>query len=150
MRCSCQSPQTLDEGLIALNVSPDLRVLAYTMVVSILAGLTFGLAPALQATKPNLTSALKQEGVAFGGLVASRTRLRDLLIVAQVTVCLTLLITAGLLVRGLMRAQTLDPGFKTERALRVSLDLREQGYDAKKAETFNRQLRERLEALARR
>jgi macrolide transport system ATP-binding/permease protein len=136
-----------DQNLLALNISPDLRVFSYTLLASILTGLTFGLAPALNATKPNLTSALKDEGVAFGRRLASRGRLRDLLIVAQVTVCLALLIIAGLLVRGFQRAQTLNPGFKTEQTLMASLDLRRQGYDQTRAAVFHQRLIERLEAM---
>ena len=136
----------LDQRLFALDISPDLRVFGYTLMVSVLTGLTFGLAPALQATKPNLTSALKDEGVAFGRRL-SRSRLRDLLIVTQVTVCLAMLITAGLLLRGFQRAQTLDPGFDTGQALVTSLDLRRQGYDQARAAVFYRQLIERLEAM---
>jgi predicted permease len=136
----------LNQRLSPLNVNPDIRVFGYTLLVSVGAGVVFGLAPALQATKPNLVPALKDEGAAFGrGL--GRSRLRDLLIVAQVTVCLALLITAGLLVRGLQNAPTLDPGFEMRRTLVASLDLRLQGYDRDKAAFFHRQLRERLEAL---
>jgi predicted permease len=136
----------LHQHLSSLNLSPDIRVFGYTLLISLVTGVTFGLAPTLQATKPNLTSALKDEGAAFGqGL--GRSRLRDLLIVAQVTVCLALLITAGLLVRGLQKGQTLDPGFETQRTLVVRLDLRQQGYDQNKAALFQRQLRERLEVL---
>ena len=137
---------TLDQRLFALDISPDIRVFGYTLMVSVLTGLTFGLAPALQATKPNLTSALKDEGVAFGQRL-SRSRLRDLLIVAQVTVCLTMLITAGLLLRGFQRAQTLDPGFNTDQALVTSLDLRRQGYGQSTAANFHQRLIERLEAM---
>ena len=136
-----------DQMLFALDLRPDLRVFGYILLVSVLTGLTFGLAPALQATKPNLTAALKDEGSAFVQRLAPRARLRDLLIVAQVTVCLVLLVTAGLLVRGLQRAQTLDPGFKTEQVLVASLDLRQQGYDQTRAAVFHRQLSERLEAM---
>jgi putative ABC transport system permease protein len=137
----------LHQHLSSLNLSPDIRVFGYTLLVSVITGMTFGLVPALQATKPNLTSALKDEGAAFGqGL--GRSQLRDLLIVAQVTVCLALLISAGLLVRGLQKAQTLDPGFETQRTLVVKLlDLQQQGYDQNKGAIFHRQLRERLEAL---
>jgi predicted permease len=134
----------LDQRLFALNISPDIRVFGHTLLVSVLTGLTFGLAPALQATRPNLTSALKDEGVATG---LRRARLRDLLIVAQVTVCMVLLTTAGLLLRGLQRAQTLDPGFRTDQALVTSLDLREQGYDQSGAAVFHQRLMERLEAM---
>ncbi|HKQ74025.1 MAG TPA: ABC transporter permease [Blastocatellia bacterium] len=137
----------LHQHLSSLNLSPDIRVFGYTLLVSLVTGVTFGLAPALQATKPNLTSALKDEGAAFGQGIG-RSRLRDLLIVAQVTVCLALLIIAGLLARGLQNAQTLDPGFETQRTLVVRLlDLQQQGYDMNKAALFHRQLRERLEAL---
>jgi macrolide transport system ATP-binding/permease protein len=136
----------LDQRFFALDITPDIRVFGYALLVSVLTGLTFGLAPALQATSPNLTSALKDEGGAFGRRL-SPSRLRDSLIVAQVTVCLALLITAGLLVRGLQRAQTLDPGFRAEHALAISLDLRQQGYDQSKGAIFHRQLIERLEAM---
>jgi macrolide transport system ATP-binding/permease protein len=130
--------------LFTLNVRPDLRVFGYTLLVSLATGLIFGLVPALQSTRPNLTSALKDEGAAFGQRL-SRSRLRDLLIVAQVAVSLALLITGGLFVRGLQRAQTLDPGFEIERTLATSLDL--QGYNQDRAVVFYRQLIERLEAL---
>jgi MacB-like protein/FtsX-like permease family protein len=131
-------------GNFLSDISPDVRVFGYTLLVSVLTGLTFGLAPALQSTRPNLTSALKDEGVAIG---LRRARLRDLLIVAQVTVCLVLLITAGLLLRGLQRAQTLDPGFRTDHTLLTSLDLRRQGYDQSRAAVFHQRLIERLEAM---
>jgi putative ABC transport system permease protein len=134
----------LDQRLFALNISPDIRVFGYTLLVSVLTGLTFGLAPALQSTRPNLTSALKDEGSALG---PRRARLRDLLIVAQMTVCLVLLVTAGLLLRGFLRAQTLDPGFRTDHMLMTSVDLRRQGYDQSRAAVFHRQLIGRLEAM---
>jgi predicted permease len=135
---------SLDQRLFALDIRPDIRVLGYTLLVSVLTGVTFGLAPALQATKPNLNSALKDEGATTG---QRRARLRDLLIVSQVTVCLVLLITAGLLLRGLQRAQSLDPGFRTEHAFVTSLDLRQQGYDQSRASVFHQRLIERLEVM---
>jgi predicted permease len=135
-----------DQRLDMLNINPDIRVFGYTLLISAVTGLTFGLAPALQATKPDLTSALKDEGVTFGRRL-SRSRLRDLLIVAQVAVCLVLLVTAGLAVRGVQRAQTLDPGFRTDQALVTSVDLRRQGYDDDRAAIFYHQLVERLEVM---
>jgi macrolide transport system ATP-binding/permease protein len=134
------------QKLFGVDISPDIRVFGYTLLISVLTGLTFGLAPALQATRPDLTSALKDDGGALGRRM-NRSRLRDLLIVAQVTVCLVLLITAGLLLRGLQRAQTLDPGFNTDQALVTSLDLGNQGYDQSRAAIFHQQLIERLEAM---
>jgi predicted permease len=137
----------LDQTLSLLDISPDVRIFGYTFLVSVLTGLTFGLAPALQSTRPNLASTLKDEGAAIGQRFAPRARLRDLLIVAQVTVCLALLVTAGLLLRGLQRAQTLDPGFRTDQALVAKLDLRQQGYDQSKAAVFHQRLIERLGAM---
>jgi predicted permease len=136
----------LNQYPLILNIRPDLRVFVYTLLVSVVTGLMFGLAPALQSTKPNLTTALKDEGAAFGQRL-SRSRLRDWLIIAQVTVCLVMLITAGLLVRGLRNAQTFDTGFEIRQTLAISLDLRQQGYDQNKAAVFHSQLSERLESL---
>ena len=136
----------LEPRLGRVNINLDIRVIGYTLLVSVIAGLIFGLAPALQATKANLTSALKDEVAVFGwGL--SRLRLRDLLIVAQVSVCLMLLITAGLLVRGLQSSKTLNPGFETQQTLVTEIGLSKQGYDQNQAAVFNRQLCERVEAL---
>jgi putative ABC transport system permease protein len=134
------------QKLYSLDISPDLRVFGYTLLISVLTGLTFGLAPALQTTKPDLTSALKDEGGPFG-IRMNRLRLRDLLIVAQVTVCLVLLITAGLLARGFYRAQALDPGFRTDQSLVASFDLGRQGYDQSRATIFQQQLSERLAVM---
>lgn len=135
-----------NRDLFALDLTPDIRVFAYVVLLSVMTGLTFGLAPALQATRPDLASSLKADG---GALIRqlSPSRLRDLLIVGQVTICLALLVSAGLLVRGVRRARTLDPGFITERTLAATLDLEQQGYDQSKAASFNRRLVERLEAM---
>jgi putative ABC transport system permease protein len=97
-------------GVIMLHIAPDQRVFAYTFVLSCIASVAFGLAPALQATKPNLTFALKEEGVAFAPHLR-KSRLRDLMVATQVAVCLVLLIVAGLLTRGSQRALTVDLGF---------------------------------------
>src|SRR5262245_61260164 len=141
------SATKLNQTLFLLDLSPDIRVFGYALLVSVLTGLTFGLAPALQSTKPNLAPALKDEGVAMGQRLAPRARLRDLLIVVQVTVSLALLITAGLLLRGSQRAQTLDPGFRTDQALVAKLYLRQQGYDQSRAAVFHQRLIERMEAM---
>ncbi|MGH9594077.1 MAG: ABC transporter permease, partial [Bryobacteraceae bacterium] len=97
---------------LALNVAPDLSVLGYALLLTLGAGLVFGLVPALEASKPDLNSALKDEG-AGSGIGRSRNWLRSVLVAAQVSICLVLMIAAGLLARGLQAAQTLDPGFQT-------------------------------------
>ena len=94
---------------IDIEISLDPTVLLFTAAVSIFAGLAFGLAPALQATRPDVTPALKN-GSAAGG-AGKRVSLRDGLVVTQVAFSLVLLIGAGLFVRSFQRAQTIDPGF---------------------------------------
>ena len=90
-------------GTIALEISPDLPIFIYTLLVSCAAGIAFGLAPALQASKSDVNSALKEEGSAFGQRL-SRSHLRGLLIAGQMAACLVLLISSTLLLRGSQRA----------------------------------------------
>ena len=132
---------------LTINLAPDLRVLAYAVAISVLTGVVFGLVPALQATRPDLVSALKEEGSGFAGARISRGRLRNALVIAQVSVCMVLLIAAGLLARGLQSAQTLDPGFSPKGVVTTSFDLQQQGYDDAKALQFHRQLIERVSAI---
>ncbi len=101
-------------GTIALEISPDIRIFAYTLLVSCGAGIAFGLAPALQASKSDVNSALKEEGTAFGQRL-SRSRLRGILIAGQMAACLILLISSALLLRGSQRALKIDPGFEARR-----------------------------------
>jgi predicted permease len=101
-------------GTIALEISPDIRIFAYTLLVSCAAGIAFGLIPALQASKSDVNSALKEEGSAFGQRL-SRSRLRGILIAGQMAACLVLLISSALLLRGSQRALKIDPGFGAQR-----------------------------------
>jgi predicted permease len=105
---------------LTLDLGIDGRVLAFTFLVSVLAGVFFGLAPALQATKPELIPALKDELDNVGGR-RRRFGLRDSLVVAQVAISLVLLIGAGLFVRSLISAQDIDPGFERERVALIML-----------------------------
>jgi len=130
---------------ITLNLSPDWRVLGYAIAISAVTGIAFGLVPALQATRPDLVSALKEEGSGFGRL--SRGRLRNALVAAQVSVCLVLMIAAGLLARGVQSADTLDPGFSAHGVVAASFDLQQQGYNEARALQFHRQLIERVSAI---
>ncbi|MEP6708205.1 MAG: FtsX-like permease family protein, partial [Pyrinomonadaceae bacterium] len=82
-----------------------------------------GLAPALQASKPELTRALKDEGSTFGQHL-SQARLRSGLVVAQIAVCMALLLAAGLLVRNLQRVRTIDTGMNTKNVFAVAVGLR--------------------------
>lgn len=96
----------------SLNLNPDARVLSYAVVLSLLAGIVFGLSPALQFTKPELATSLRDESTSFGHRLR-RSRLRSLLIAGQVAVSMLLLTCSGLLVRGLVKSQNSDPGFDT-------------------------------------
>ena len=99
-------------GTIALELTPDVRIFAYAVLVSCGAGIAFGLSPALQASKADVNSALKEVGSAFGRRVSS-ARLRGLLIAGQMAACLVLLISSALLLRGSQRALQIDPGYET-------------------------------------
>jgi predicted permease len=129
---------------LSMDVSIDWHVLLFSLCVSLLAGAIFGLAPALQATRPGLSQALRETS-AQGG--AARTRLRSVLVVAQIAISLVVLIAAGLVVRTLQRLQTMNPGFDPQNALTMSFDLGLQGYDDQHGAQFYRQLTERVQSL---
>jgi predicted permease len=97
-----------------LDITPDGRVLAFTLALAVLTALLFGLAPALQATGASVVPALKDAAAAGG---AARSRLRGALVSAQVALTLMLLVPAGLLVRSLQQLAVADPGFAVERIL---------------------------------
>ncbi|HET9786762.1 MAG TPA: FtsX-like permease family protein, partial [Pyrinomonadaceae bacterium] len=109
-----------------INLKPNATVFVYMFLVSLVTGVVFGLAPAIESTKPDLTSALKSTKNATR---VSRPRLRNLLVIGQVAVSLVLLIGAGLLVRGLQQAQSSDLGFDSKNLIVLSMDLTAQGYD---------------------
>jgi predicted permease len=131
---------------IAIDVDPDFRVLWFALALTVGTGIVFGLAPALQATRTDFNSALKQEGAGSGRRATGL--LRGGLVGIQVALCMVLLISAGLLVRGLHAAQTLEPGFDYENVSVISFDLRRAGYDDGKAAAFQRQFIERIRPLS--
>lgn len=102
------------------HVSPDLNVLAYTIGVAILSCLAFGLAPALHATRGGISAALK---TGAEGMRLKRFPLRSVLLAVQVAISVILLVNAGILVRGMQRAQTLNPGFDVRNVTVMSIDL---------------------------
>ena len=105
---------------VALRITPDIRIFAFTLVVSCAAGIAFGLAPALQASKSDVNSALKEDGTAFGQRM-SRSRLRGVLIAGQMAACLVLLLSSALLLRGSQRALEVDPGYENKRVLYLEM-----------------------------
>src|SRR5262245_52657648 len=128
----------------ALDIAPDARVLGFTLGISVLTALLFGLAPAWRSTRIDLTASLKDQS----GASASRSRLafNKLLVVTQVALSLFLLIGAGLFVRSLRNLRSLDVGFDYENIVQFSIDPGD-GYNLAQRVNLNRQILSRLEAL---
>ncbi|MFY9609602.1 MAG: ABC transporter permease [Blastocatellia bacterium] len=129
-----------------LDYHLDGRVLAFAFLLSLATGVIFGLAPALQASRPELVAALKDEDSA-AGRGRRRFNLRNLLVVAQVALSLVLLIGAGLFLRSLNNAQSIDPGFDAERVLNAQLNINLLRYTKAQGQEFYRQAVERAEVL---
>ena len=131
---------------IAIDLTPDWRVLGYSFGLALLSGIAFGLVPALRATRPDLMGIVKSEGATASGRSA-RSRLSGALVVAQVTICFVLLIPAGLLLRSVQLNLSTDPGYEAKNLLSVGYSLELSGYDAERAKVFQQQLMTRLAAL---
>jgi len=135
---------------VAFDFSLDSSVLGFTLLLSLLTGVIFGIAPALQASNPDLVHALKDETVALPGRGSRGFRgfnLRNLLVVAQVALSLVLLISAGLFLRSLGQAQRIDPGFNPEKVLVMPLNIHLLRYTKTQGQEFYRQVIERVEAM---
>ncbi len=130
---------------IELDLGLDARVLAFTFFTSLVTGVVFGLAPALQASRPDVLPALKDEGA--GCIAARRTRLLNAFVVGQIAVSLVLLVSTGLFLRSLQNARTLDPGFEPEGVQTAGFDVRIQGYDEARGRRFFEELTGRVSAL---
>jgi predicted permease len=129
------------QGAIPLSY----RTFLFALVVSLATALMFGLVPALRASRPDLLPALKDEANSAGPL---RSRLRSVLVVAQVSLSLTSLIAAGLFLRSLQKAQAVDPGFADpDRLLLVSSDVSLAGYRDRAGPRMVDRLLERVRAL---
>lgn len=129
---------------IRLDLSPDLRVLAFTLLVALLTGVVVGLAPARQAVRTDLAASLRDGSGASG---PRRTLAGSVLVVGQLAVSLLLLVGAGLFVRALQRAGRVDPGFETAGVAVVPLDVETWDHDEGRARRFYATLRERAAAL---
>ncbi len=133
-------PPFLQPGAIDLNF--DLRVLGFSMAVSLITGLLFGLAPALQASRPDLVTELKERTT-----LSSGTRwynVRHLLVVGQVALSLITLVTAGLFLRSLGNAQQIDLGFDGDRVIVLSMNAGTQGFNEARGRDLYRRALERL------
>jgi predicted permease len=131
------------------EITVDLRVMVFTLIVSVATGLIFGFAPALKASRVDLNESLKEggrsEGTAFG---PASQRTRRILVVAEVALSLVLLIGAGLLIRSYQRIQSASPGYDTSNVLSLRLALPPARYSTPDAViSFYKRLSDRVKEL---
>jgi putative ABC transport system permease protein len=130
-----------------VDVTMDGRVLLFAAVVSVLTGLLFGMAPALQATKPDLAASMKEEGRGSSGGVGRR-RLRDSLIVAEIALAFVLLVVSGLMMRSFFGILNVDTGFDATNLLTMRLPTTvEQFPDPEQLNRYLREVRTAVEAV---
>jgi len=130
---------------LRIDAHPNLTVLSFAVALTTATGLLFGLAPALQASRLDLQTLLNRDSAGAGRRTAGW--LRGALVGLQTAICMVLLITAGLLLRALYVAQTVDPGFDYRHVAVVAFDLRGPGYDQHRATAFRQALSDRLGSL---
>ncbi len=128
------------------TVLVDYRILVFSLLLSVVTGILFGLAPALRATRLDLSAALKEE-TSNTGRPARRFSLRNALVVSQVALSMLLLICSGLFLRSLYTASNVDLGIRTRDILIVAVDPTLNRYPADKATQFFRTALERVRAL---
>ena len=131
---------------VGLQVGVNGEVLAFTVALSVLAAILFGLAPALRSAKPNLIDSLK-EGGRTSSAGAQHGRMRNALVVSEMVLALVLLVAAGLLVRSMKAVQTASPGFNPSHVLLAALDLRSNGYTNQSSHAFYDELLRRIRAV---
>jgi predicted permease len=128
------------------HASPlDWRVLLFVIAVTIVTGVVFGVAPALRATRTNVSTALQANS---RNIAASRTRLGRFLVVAQVAISLVLLIGSGLFLRSLQNLRQVDVGFNPRNVLLFRLNAALNGYNIRKQNLLYDEIGERLRAIA--
>ena len=130
----------------ALQVGLDWRVLGFTLLVSVLTGVVFGLVPAIHSSKTELTESLK-EGGRTGSEGARRNRIRGVLVVGELAIAVVLLVGAGLLIQSLWRLRNVSPGFDSQNLLTFVVGIPEVKYPTDKQEPFYRELVRRVESL---
>ena len=133
---------------IDLNPQPDWRVLTFSLVVAVLSGIFFGLAPALQTARWNLTEGLRERASAGGG-AGTRFNVRSMLVVAQIAISLLLLIGSGLFLKSFYKAQAIDPGFRTENLDIVTINPVLAGYDSERSRQILRVIADQIRNDAR-
>jgi predicted permease len=130
---------------LTISSTPDWRILGFTIGICVLTGIAFGLAPALQSTRPDLVGTLKdQAGTVAGG---ASSGIRKSLVAGQIALSLLLLIGAGLFIRSLQKLKDLDPGFRTTNLLAFKVNPTLNGYQPERTKAFYQRLKETLDTL---
>jgi predicted permease len=124
----------------------DWRVFAYIATIALGAGIAVGLLPSIRASRTDLNEVMREGGRGVAG-GSRRQWLRNALVVAQVAVSLVLLVAAGLFVRSVQRAQTIDLGFDYSNVLNLAMDVSQQGFDEARGRAFYHELEDRVRAL---
>ncbi|MGA7522057.1 MAG: ABC transporter permease [Acidobacteriaceae bacterium] len=130
---------------IDFDFNVDGRVALFTLGLSAITTVVFGLVPALRASRPDLVGSLKQGTAGFGR--SARSRMRNTLVIVQISLSLVLLTTAGLFLRSLGNASSIDIGFKSANLLIMSMDPKLQNYSPDKTAQFLSHLHDRVAAL---
>ncbi len=142
-RLLARIPLPMDVAL-AIDPTPDIRVLAVTLSIALVTGIAFGLAPALQGSRADVAGQLRGDA---SGSTPTRARLRNVLVGAQVAASFLLLTTSGLFVRALANGQRIDPGYDIAHVATTSFDVGLSGYDTTRARAFYTNLRKRVQTL---
>ncbi len=129
------------------NVALDARVLAFTSALALITGVLFGLAPAIQASRPNVVPVLKNETMPSAARGRSIFSLRHALVMSQIALSVISLIAAGLFLRSLRDSQRIDTGFERRGVLVMTFNLGRDGYTPERGQLFYRQIAERVVAL---
>ena len=135
------------EVAFTFHITSDFRTWFYAFALSVITACFFGLAPALRASRVDLTLAMKEDGAHSQTGTVRAGRLRNFLVGLQVAACMLLLLASGLLLHGLYRAQTVNPGFQMNNIEAAAFDLSSAGYTPQRAVAFQQQLQQRLAAL---
>jgi predicted permease len=131
---------------IGFDIGIDRQTLLFTLLVSLVTGMAFGLAPALQASGGGLNTDLKESG-RTSGAGSSHQWLRNAFVVVEIALALLLLVGAGLCIKGFQKARQVDVGFNPQNLLVAGLRIGMHGYNRTNGLAFYRQLHERLSAL---
>ncbi|HKF51701.1 MAG TPA: ABC transporter permease [Candidatus Acidoferrales bacterium] len=135
------------EIAFTFHITSDFRTWFYAFALSVITACFFGLAPALRSSRLDLTLAMKEDGAHSQAGTFSAGRLRNFLVGLQVAGCMLLLLASALLLHGLYRAQTVNPGFQMNNIEGAAFDLSAAGYTPQRAAIFQQQLQTRLAAL---